>query len=119
MVEAVAEGAKSIPLVYGGAWPHDPDDKNLKKHGFRPCQTNERELVEAELAKAPRSRVSERYPHNARLSRWDVVSGGLVICAVALTESRSVPPGAVQHARPGRPGREDDPATHVHLLAVD
>jgi ferredoxin/flavodoxin---NADP+ reductase len=28
--------------------------------------------------------VSERYPYNARLSRWDVVSGGLVICAVAL-----------------------------------
>jgi ferredoxin/flavodoxin---NADP+ reductase len=28
--------------------------------------------------------VSERYPYNARLSRWDVVSDGLVICAVAL-----------------------------------
>ncbi len=50
-VEAVAEGPKGISLVYGGAWPHDPDDKNLKKHGFRACQANERELVEAELAK--------------------------------------------------------------------
>ena len=50
-VEAVAGGAKGISLVYGGAWPHDPDDKNLKKHGFRPCQATERELVEAELAK--------------------------------------------------------------------
>ncbi len=28
--------------------------------------------------------MSERYPYNARLSRWDVVSDGLVICAVAL-----------------------------------
>jgi ferredoxin-NADP reductase len=28
--------------------------------------------------------MSERYPYNARLSRWEVVSDGLVICAVAL-----------------------------------
>jgi ferredoxin-NADP reductase len=28
--------------------------------------------------------MSERYPYNARLSRWDVVSDGLVICAVQL-----------------------------------
>ena len=50
-VEAVAEGAKGAPLVYGGAWPHDPEDKNLKRHGFRPCHAKERELIEAELAK--------------------------------------------------------------------
>ena len=28
--------------------------------------------------------MSERYPYNARLSRWDVVSDGLVICGVTL-----------------------------------
>jgi hypothetical protein len=39
--------------VYGGPWPHDPEDAKLKRHGFRECQAAERELIEAELAKGP------------------------------------------------------------------
>ena len=50
-VEAVAKGPKGVPLVYGGAWPHDPEDQSLKRHGFRKCQAAEREAIEAELAK--------------------------------------------------------------------
>jgi hypothetical protein len=52
-VEAVAAGPKGTPLVYGGAWPHDPADKNLKRHGFRACQAKERELIESALAEGP------------------------------------------------------------------
>jgi hypothetical protein len=52
-VEAVAEGPKGTPLVYGGGWPHDPEDKNLKRHGFRACQAKERELIESALAQGP------------------------------------------------------------------
>lgn len=53
IVEAVARGPKGVPLVYGGPWPHDPEDAKLKGHGFRECQAAERELIEAELAKGP------------------------------------------------------------------
>jgi hypothetical protein len=52
-VEAVTEDSKGTPLVYGGPWPHDPEDKLLKRHGFRACQAGERDVVEAELAKGP------------------------------------------------------------------
>ena len=52
-VEAVASVTKGRPLIYGGAWPHDPDDKRLKRRGFRACRTKERNMIEAALAKGP------------------------------------------------------------------
>ena len=48
-VEAVARGPRGVPFVYGGAWPHEPEDKNLKRHGFRTCRAAERQLVEEAL----------------------------------------------------------------------
>lgn len=48
---AVATETNRVPLVYGGPWPHHADDPDLKRHGFRACDTKERELIEAELAK--------------------------------------------------------------------
>ena len=53
MVEAVAAGPKGRPLVYGGAWPHDPEDKRLKRRGFRACRAEERDRINEELAKGP------------------------------------------------------------------
>jgi len=52
-VEAVTKDSKGIPLVYGGQWPHDPDDKLLKRHGFRARRAGEQDAVEAALAKGP------------------------------------------------------------------
>lgn len=52
-VEAVATVPKGKPLIYGGAWPHDPEDKRLKRRGFRACRTEERNRIEGELAKGP------------------------------------------------------------------
>ena len=49
-VLAVALGPNRTPLVYGGPWPHNPDDPQLKRHGFRPCSPEERGKVEAALA---------------------------------------------------------------------
>ena len=52
-VEAVTAPKKGPPLVYGGPWPHEPEDRRLKRHGFRACRAAEREQIEAELAKGP------------------------------------------------------------------
>ncbi len=52
-VEATAAGPNGTPLVYGGAWPHDPEDTRLKRRGFRACRSAEQERIEAELAKGP------------------------------------------------------------------
>jgi hypothetical protein len=49
-VLAVASGPNRTPLVYGGPWPHNPDDPELKRHGFKPCSAEEREKVQAALA---------------------------------------------------------------------
>lgn len=53
MVEAVAARPRGGPLIYGGAWPHDPEDKRLKRRGFRACRAEERDRINGELAKGP------------------------------------------------------------------
>ena len=52
-VEATTSGPNGTPLVYGGAWPHDPEDTRLKRRGFRACRSAEQERIGAELAKGP------------------------------------------------------------------
>ncbi len=49
-VLAVGTGPNRTPLVYGGPWPHQPDDPELKRHNFRPCSPEEREKIEAAIA---------------------------------------------------------------------
>lgn len=53
-VEAVVTGGR-MPIVYGGDWPHDPEDRTLKRNGFRPCADAVRSAVLAAIGEAEES----------------------------------------------------------------
>lgn len=53
-VEALVTGVQT-PIVYGGDWPHDPEDRTLKRHGFQPCADAVRTAVLAAIGEAEES----------------------------------------------------------------